>query len=93
MTESVLVDALGQPPSKKLMQAMETKKPVLIMVIRDEDGKKAMKALEAGCTGRHEFICGYANSDDEGYSRFQDWMADENDISKLVAINTDDFSK
>ena len=63
------------------------------MVIRDEDGKKAMKVLESGCTGRHEFVCGYANKEDEGYSRFQDWMADENDISKLVAINTDDFSK
>lgn len=83
-------------PGKQLNKAFENHTPLLIILNRDNSDsfKAAYATLEVFCEGKTELLCGIANKDDEDYNSLNGWIGDpNNEVSRLVYIETQEFSK
>ena len=94
MTEPVVVNAISDPAPKKLNHAIENRKPLLIVAIRDEVGEKVLAMLDEFCHGKNEFVCAYARKGEDGFNPFSEWLGDQGtENSQLLVVNSEDFTK
>ena len=95
-TEEVLVQVAQPATSRKLIKALESQTPILLLINRDDSDAQdiAREFLTSFCEDKLEYICGIASREDKEYESFDEWIDDPiKDKSRIAYLTTEKFDK